>query len=519
VLLRSRRATLASLLLCLLSQVVLAAVVRARGADLGAVKRLLGDPSPSARAAALRRLAGDDSAAAVALLRSALADASPYVRRASAGILGQVLDASRRKALGKQLRRDKRVVVRAEACRVFALWADAQGTTALASSLADRAPDVRRAAVRWYAELLHAGADPSARALQPLLACVEDADAGVRAEALAHLPPASTGFPARERVVLLRERLSDADAYVRVAALEGSVAVSGETAAFAVLRGLTDAVWSVRLAAAELARAVPDRRVLQALVSLLDDARARVRAAAHRSLVLLTGIPFEPLAQRWRAWLETDGKDFDLAGYASSPEAARRKKRRFESGTDTVATARFMGLPIDSDHVAFVLDASSSMRESTRDGETRWSIVLASLRSALRALRAGGRVHVNVHLFAEQVESLFRRAERLTPARANQIEKRLAASAPRGKTALYDGIAAALADPVVDLIVVLSDGAPSAGAFFTKTDLLTEIRLLNRWHRARIDVVAIGTDGIARRWRNVLRTIASDSGGRYVERR
>ena len=76
------------------------------------------------------------------------------------------------------------------------------------------------------------------------------------------------------------------------------------------------------------------------------------------------------------------------------------------------------------------------------------------------------------------------------------------------------------ARPIASLNVLgLSDGAPSAGAFFTKTDLLTEIRLLNRWHRARIDVVAIGTDGIAKRWRDVLRSIASDSGGRYVERK
>ena len=511
-----RFATVLTLLLLLLE----GASALAKGSDLGAIRRLLGDPSPSARASALRRLAGDESPAALALLRDRLADEHPYVRRACAGVLGQVLEASRRRALLTALRRHRSEVARAEACRVFALWADAQGLRGLEAALGDRAAAVRASAVRWYALLLGARrAEWGAPAERLLVARAADADAGVRAEAVAVLPPVSATFPAPERAVLLKKVLSDRDARVRVAALGSSVAVGGEEAVVAVLHGLTNAVWSVRLAAAELARVVPERRVLEGLVPVLADERVRVRAAAHTALVHLTGIPFEPVVKRWRVWLEGEGRSFDLAAYAASPRARTRRERRFDSGTETVSTARFLGLAIESRHVAFVLDVSASMRERTEGGETRWEVVLHALRSALRTLRTGRRAWVNVHMFSDEVESVFDRARELTSARVKEIERRLAAKRPGGRTALYDGIEAALSDPEVDSIVVLSDGAPSAGRFFTKTDLLGELRLRNRWRRARIDVIAVGSDGIAKRWRDVLKRIASESGGRYVERK
>lgn len=519
--------------LLLFVPVLLASPSPARGGDPKAaeIRRLLDDPSPSARAAALRRLAGDSSSASISLLRERLADPHPYVRRACAGVLGQLLDPARRKLLTRQIARVRTPVVRLEACRIYALWADELGLSALHAALADRAPEVRQAAVSWYARLVDAGLDrgverggrgdpkaggPAAGEVwRRFTTLAKDTAPAVRAEALATLPGA---FPPREREELMREGLLDGDARVRMAALEGSVAVSRRAVVFAVLHGLVDAVWSVRLAAAELSRAVPEIRVLVALVDRLEDERRCVARAAEAGLLALTGIPFGANPTRWRKWIEEDGPSFDLEGYAAAPKA-RAGKRFFKAGTDTVAAPRFLGLAVDSRHVAFVLDASSSMKQATADGGTRWAAMVAALKGVLRGLRAGPKAQVNVHLFAESVESLFKQAATLTPARVRQIEKYLSARGPRGRTALYDGIAAALADPTVDTVVVLSDGAPSAGSFFTKTDLLTEIALRNRWRRARIHVIAVGRDGIAKRWRDVLQRIAADSHGQYVERR
>lgn len=100
---------------------------------------------------------------------------------------------------------------------------------------------------------------------------------------------------------------------------------------FAVLHGLDDAVWSVRLVAAESAGAVRDRRVLAPLVAALKDPRERVAGAAGVALVRLTGIPFDPDPARWGAWLAKDGATFDPTGRAptkprrsTAPAAPRR---------------------------------------------------------------------------------------------------------------------------------------------------------------------------------------------------
>jgi Mg-chelatase subunit ChlD len=176
---------------------------------------------------------------------------------------------------------------------------------------------------------------------------------------------------------------------------------------------------------------------------------------------------------------------------------------------------RFLGLTIRSRHVAFVLDGSGSMAAMGREGRTRWAEVVRELEQVLAGL-AGA--HVNLAVFQEHVEAALPRSLPLDAARREVLMRFVRARVPRGKTALYDGIAWGLGDPEVDTVVVLSDGAPSAGQFFTRTDLLSEVRRANRYRRARIDVVAVGADDVARRWRDALQQIAKDSGGSYVAR-
>ena len=49
-------------------------------------------------------------------------------------------------------------------------------------------------------------------------------------------------------------------------------------------------------------------------------------------------------------------------------------------------------------------------------------------------------------------------------------------------------------------------------------DILSELRRLNRWRKARIDVVAVGSDTIAARWRDVLLRLTQETGGTLVKR-
>jgi hypothetical protein len=249
--------------------------------------------------------------------------------------------------------------------------------------------------------------------------------------------------------------------------------------------------------------------VLDPLVRALSDPRRVVGERAGESLVALTGIPFDPDPHRWRSWLEAEGKTFD-------PTAVVERRRAPLGPVYVGQDVRFLDAPVRSGHVTFVLDASGSMNAPVAGGRTRWDEVRAEVDRVLGAL--GTSAEGNVVLFADDAEALFPKATRFTPSARERVRDRLASLAPRGKTALFDGIALALDDPEVDTLVVLSDGAPSAGRFFTKTDVRAEVARANRWRRARIDVVSIGADEVARRWRSLLSDLAADHDGRLVAR-
>ncbi len=506
---RGRRA----LVLLLLSLAALSPPAAAKDVRPADVQRLLADPSPSVRASAVRKLAGSEKGNALAVVVRALADRHPYVRSAAAGVLGQVLGPKARRGLRRRLARLRTPEARAAACEAYRVWADADGAAGLQAALEDDAPEVRIAALRVMHDVLPA---PGVARLAKSLA---DRDARVRAAAIdAWVAWRTADAALEERVPAATwKRLAvDPDSCVRIAALEGSVALGADTAKVAVARGLTDAVWSVRMRAAELSVRNADRHVVEQLVATLDDARRRVRDAAHRALVELTGIPFEPVAARWRTWLDGDGKTFDPAAPDPEHDVPRRPRRRKDQ---TVEAVRFLGVPLVSRHIVFVLDASGSMRDPAPGGPTRWDAARAELDKALSALSAGkDRVRVGVVRFADGVHRPFDGLRLLTPALRRTIDTYLAKTRPAGRTALYDGVAAALTDPAVGQVVVLSDGAPSAGQYFTKTALLAAVRRANRFRRARIDVVSVGGERVAKRWRDVLKRMTEAAGGRLIVR-
>jgi HEAT repeat protein len=451
-------------------------------ADLAAVRRLLEAEEAADRASAVRRLAGRTDEAAYRLVVATLVDRHPYVRRAAAGVLGIAIEPALRARLLRDVPGWRETTARAEACRAFAQWADAEGRTGLLRLLADGDESVRAEAARCL------GDDPDPAAEAALLRATSDRSGLVRATAIDGLAPRPR-VPGGPRLdVVMEQGLRDGDWRVRLSALEGSVAAGGEAAVSAVSRGLTDAVWSVRLVAAESAGALRSKTVLAPLVAALSDPRERVAAAAGASLVEVTGIPFDPDPGRWKAWLSTEGAAFDPA--TVERRGPRQPSPVYASGG---APVRFLDSPILSTHVAFVIDASGSMAALLPQGGTRWDEVRKEIDRVLEAM--GTAAEGNVVLFGDEAEALFPKATRFSPATRGHVRERLSDRAPSGRTALFDGIALALDDPAVDTLVVLSDGVPSAGGFFTRSDLRAELRRANRWRRARIDVVSIAADG------------------------
>ena len=180
----------------------------------------------------------------------------------------------------------------------------------------------------------------------------------------------------------------------------------------------------------------------------------------------------------------------------------------------TSAVVRFRRIPIVSQRICFVIDASRSMLEPApgKEGQTRWQIVVEDLQEVLRRIPDGARF--NVILFRTDVEAW---KPRLAPAsRANRAacQRWIGEAAPSGWTNLFDAVRLALADDEVDALFVLTDGVPSKGAETARRDILDEIAFLNRYRLVQINCVqAGGSEGLGKRWDGFLEELAKAHDG------
>jgi len=323
-----------------------------------------------------------------------------------------------------------------------------------------------------------------------------NADAALRADAFATLA-ALDADAARPYV----ERFSeDRQARCRVAALVMGVDLLEPDAALDLARSLVnDEDDSVRAAAVIAVEDLGVREGLELLVQRMEaEPRMRTRQRALDALQRLSGLRHRADPRPWRAWI------------ASLP--ADWRPARGELGPTTGGTAAFAGLPLLSDRLAFLIDFSGSLWVEREGREPRKAAVDAALGAALPKLDESARFLLvpytaEPHPWREDMES----AKPRIVARALQD---FADCRERGSGNAYSAIELALAQPEVDTIVLLTDGAPTGGRRW-KLDLIVDLLAFElRFRPVAIDLVLVDApSGLARRWKQ----IAADSGGRAVE--
>ncbi len=461
----------------------------------------------------------------------------PRIRRKAVGQLADARGGDVVKALLSALRDDD-AGVRGRAAKLLGEKRDhADEIAALVKvGLGRRPKEVRREAAR---ALARAGR----RAIEALRKALRDKQADVRRECALALGRLED----RESAPLLSERLVDPEALVRAAACESLGRLQGRDAlglAAAVLRGdrapepkiaaaeilgrhpgpgavdhlaygARDASWSVRVVASRaLGRMGDDLEAARAAASVLVRAlerepRRRVRREFAEALRDLSGIDFGPAADRWTAWLREAGDTF------VPPRDGRRARRPSKKGS---TSEHLLDLPLESEHVCFVLDNSHSMDDPLRFGgkTTKRTALLAAFGRAVVRLPPDS--YMNLIPFGTEPmpykDDLFpatRQARRATV-------KYLAKRRPDGRTNLYDSLELALGDRQADTVVVVTDGAPSEGARKTRTAILAGVALLNRYRRARVHTVEVGSKNTSPRWRGFMRQLAEATGGRYLAR-
>lgn len=464
-----------------------------------AVKKNLNAGKSDVRLQAVHDAANAGAVAVPLLLPIAAADKEGRVRDAAFQEIIRIPGEETASAVAKELR-SKNAGERAVAAEALgAMRATGEEVDeALGRAIVDKDPDVRRAAA--YAAGVCKASGCTA-ALQGVVAGDDDQAASLAIESLSRLRGegiqehlvalAASDRPALRAAALAQLRFHDRD----IAAEQIRIALEDPS-----LRDEDDPAGPVLIAAIRAATDARRSEHLRGLVELVGHPRDRIQDAAWRALRSLTEMELACEPKAWAEWFEHYGEDYRIQ---------RGGEPRAEPSTASRAT--FLGAPVISDRVVFVIDYSGSMRDDGQDGRPKVDAAQDALGEVLRALPDDARF--SVIIFSDLARAMGDVLEPVGPKSIQAAERFLKASAPKGYTNVHDGLAAALQFDDVDMVVLLSDGAPSAGRFEQYSRIRYHIQRQNRVRGAAITTVALTT---AEKPRKFLRELAEDTGGRFI---
>ncbi|MEZ5966629.1 MAG: HEAT repeat domain-containing protein [Planctomycetota bacterium] len=260
--------------------------------------------------------------------------------------------------------------------------------------------------------------------------------------------------------------------------------------------------WRVRAAAYDFCRRVRAVSSVPLLLDRLAVEKDRMRQDVIDALTALTGQTLQTEMQ-WRHFWQDHAPGFQL------PPAGAQVARGRRSSDDSSATRTYYSLPVVSTAVCFVVDHSGSMAAPVgTGGSTRLEEAKRQIVRVLGSTPDGYRV--NVIAFDTQVQPLLERMVELDDRSRRDLIARVQAVRIGSATNVHDGLAQAFADPDVDTIYLLTDGAPSAGPIVDANGLREAVARWNRNRRIRIHTIAVGMDSQLMKW------LAADSGGQTV---
>lgn len=468
--------------------------------------RFFRERDPSLRRKAVAQLSGCRGPGVVEALLQAARDEDPSVRDRAADVLlerrdrPEEVEALARTGLGKQPSEVRLLSARALAA------AGPAATEPLRKALGDRDSAVRCVAARGLAA---SGDRESAPLLHELLLGRDPIVRAVACEAIGDL--LGEGAVGTATTVVLGD--SAAEPRIAAVGILGRHPVADSVGH--VVRALDDPAWQLRVAASKALREFglgpePARAAAAALVAALRrESRRRVQIEMAEALWTLTGIDFGPDPARWSAWHGEAGTSF--------APPARRPVRNVHAGAGATR-GHLLDLPLESEHVSFVLDASSSMGDPIRFGAkaTKRDELLSAFEAVVGKLPKPA--WINLIPFSTEPRPYRPTLFEATPGARAAVVKHLDRIPADGRTNVYDSLVLALSDRETDTVVLVTDGAPSVGARTTRAGILEGLRELNRWRFVRVHTVEVGSANTGARWRGFLREIAEATGGNHLSR-
>lgn len=374
---------------------------------------------------------------------------------------------------------------------------------ALHSMLGDKEPEVARAAADFAIAENITSAGP---AIEELFA---SAESSVRkAELLPGLARFQPDAGAWEGRLVALCQAPEAD--LRNAALS-LLADLGKQALPTLIAALDHELWTTRLAALHGLEQLREPKGVGEIIARFEAQDGRMRVEFAETLFRMTGKSFGPRPTPWRAWWEKEGS----AGFELPTESdLRLAKEQLEiARLKEVTGARFFGIRIESERVAFIIDVSGSMDELTRTryantkGVPRIVRAKEELLACLDALNP--KSFFNIIPFSGSAYSWKPRLVQWSPETLIEAREFVAKLGTGGGTNLIESLFMALDDPDIDTVFVLSDGEPSAGPITDPSSIRAAVRGINANRRLVFHAVAIGGS------LKILKWLAQDSGGTY----
>ena len=284
----------------------------------------------------------------------------------------------------------------------------------------------------------------------------------------------------------------------RVAALRGLADRESSLAMVQALRRLTVEEGTLLWECLSILRRDLNHDAIPYLIELLKKDRSR---GVNESVAMLQALTGYRIGHDYRAW--------KIAFLQHQAEGSIMKAQAEDSRE--LKTVSYLGIPLLSDNICFVLDSSVSMSQRMYEmrRETRASRLITEWESILPRIPSVSKF--NVVFFQTTITKMYDQLAEASIKAKEYARVFVKNNKFTGGTNLYSGINIGLQQEGVEELVVLSDGEPN-GDVNIPSHILLEIEQFNRWRNIRISTISFSAP---RRAEVLMYRIAADNLGHF----
>jgi hypothetical protein len=297
-----------------------------------------------------------------------------------------------------------------------------------------------------------------------------------------------------------------------------------------VFKHIKDPAWQVRMTIAELIADTLKKKGLEKTKQVIDrlvkwlpiEPDKRTQMLVRAALYFLTGMDFSLDKNKWETWWKENRE-----GYTGPAKDTPEIVDRDGDGKPDLITVlmppepkivddgrpkpKFFGQEIKGGRVAFVIDVSGSMSESSSGGRSKLQVVKDEMEKTISAFNKG--FWFNMFFYSNGVSMWKKKLQKATKEIRDEAIKYVRSLRPLNMTNISAALKMAADDAETDSIILLSDGKPTMGITNTEA-LLKYVRSWNKYKKIKISTVGmVGSDA------NFMQKLASQNGGKYTTAR